>query len=80
MNYSIDVQYYFCRYSLPLFNAIFQGLPTDCWRISKVNENYSLSDTYPPLVNLFVSLYRNIHGTFLSKVFVNVYSTTYRFD
>ena len=29
-----------------------QGLPTDCWRISKVNESYSLSDTYPPLLGV----------------------------
>ncbi|XP_046852350.1 myotubularin-related protein 2-like [Xenia sp. Carnegie-2017] len=29
-----------------------QGLPTDCWRISKVNEDYRLCDTYPPLLGV----------------------------
>ncbi|XP_028401912.1 myotubularin-related protein 2-like [Dendronephthya gigantea] len=28
------------------------GLPTDCWRISHINENYELCDTYPPLVGV----------------------------
>lgn len=29
-----------------------QGLPTDCWRITMVNQDYQLCDTYPAVVSL----------------------------
>ncbi|KXJ22383.1 myotubularin-related protein 2 [Exaiptasia diaphana] len=29
-----------------------QGLPTDCWHITKINERYELCDTYPALLGV----------------------------
>ncbi|KAK2188568.1 hypothetical protein NP493_128g03026 [Ridgeia piscesae] len=29
-----------------------QGVPTDSWRISRINENYELSDTYPSIFSV----------------------------
>ena len=33
-----------------------QGVPTDSWRISRINENYELSDTYPSIVSAVLCL------------------------
>ena len=41
-----------------LFINVFQGLPTESWKISKLNEKFDLCDTYPPIVSVMVELNR----------------------
>lgn len=38
------------KFALPPFSTTVQGLPNESWKISKVNSNYELCDTYPAVI------------------------------
>ncbi len=49
--------------------SLFQGLPNESWRITKINEKYTLCDTYPSIVSIGSSIKK--------KIFYNHYSVAF---